>query len=88
VVISKVVLDVGTGSGILSFFAVQAGASRVYAVDASNITEHCQQLVNSNGLTERIIVIHGKIEEVFVVTEVNILVDLQLSLNYLCSVFV
>lgn len=58
------VLDVGTGSGILSFFAVQAGASRVYAVDASNITEHCQQLVNSNGLANRIIVMHGKIEEV------------------------
>ena len=54
----------GTGSGILSFFAIQAGASRVYAVDASNITEHCQQLVTSNGLADRIVVIHGKIEEV------------------------
>ena len=64
VVFLKVVLDVGTGSGILSFFAIQAGASRVYAVDASSITEHCQQLVTSNGLADQIVVIHGKIEEV------------------------
>ena len=60
------VLDVGTGSGILSFFAIQAGARHVYAVDASNITAHCQQLVNSNGLANRITVINGKMEEVCV----------------------
>ena len=62
--LSQVVLDVGAGSGILSFFAIQAGARHVYAVDASDITTHCQQLVNSNGLTNRITVIKGKMEEV------------------------
>ena len=61
---SQVVLDIGAGSGILSFFAIQAGARHVYAVDASDITTHSQQLVNSNGLTNRITIIKGKIEEV------------------------
>jgi ribosomal protein L11 methylase PrmA len=52
-----VVLDVGTGSGILAFFAIQAGASKVYAVEASNVAESAAKLVEANKLSEKIVVI-------------------------------
>ncbi|XP_041357226.1 histone-arginine methyltransferase CARMER-like [Gigantopelta aegis] len=60
----KVVLDVGAGSGILSFFAIQAGAKKVYAIEASNMAEHCERLVQTNNLSSHIVVIPGKVEEV------------------------
>ena len=54
----------GAGSGILSFFAVQAGAKKVYAIEASNMAVHCQNLIQSNRLDDKITLIAGKVEEV------------------------
>uniref|UniRef100_A0AC34QNZ5 Type I protein arginine methyltransferase n=1 Tax=Panagrolaimus sp. JU765 TaxID=591449 RepID=A0AC34QNZ5_9BILA len=71
----KVVLDVGAGSGVLSFFAIQAGAKKVYAVEASQMAVHCTELVRTNGLSSRIIVIPGKIEEVEIPEQVDVIVS-------------
>lgn len=60
-------MDVGAGSGILSVFAIQAGAKKVYAVEASSMAVHCQKLVKANKLSNKIIVIAGKVEEVYCV---------------------
>jgi type I protein arginine methyltransferase len=60
----KVVLDVGSGTGILSFFAAHAGASKVYAVEASDIAESAKLLVESNNMQDVIEVIKGKLEEI------------------------
>ena len=60
----KVVLDVGTGSGILSLFAAQAGAKKVYAVECSGMVRYARRLVKENGYDEIIKVILGKVEEV------------------------
>ncbi|XP_075879820.1 histone-arginine methyltransferase CARM1 [Nelusetta ayraudi] len=71
----KVVLDVGCGSGILSFFAAQAGARKVYAVEASTMAQHAEVLVNSNRLGERVVVIPGKVEEVTLSEQVDIIIS-------------
>uniref|UniRef100_UPI0037E939C4 histone-arginine methyltransferase CARM1 n=1 Tax=Semicossyphus pulcher TaxID=241346 RepID=UPI0037E939C4 len=71
----KVVLDVGCGSGILSFFAAQAGARKVYAVEASTMAQHAEVLVNSNRLGERVVVIPGKVEEVTLPEQVDMIIS-------------
>ncbi|KAK8395600.1 hypothetical protein O3P69_005599 [Scylla paramamosain] len=71
----KIVLDVGAGSGILSFFAAQAGARKVYAVEASSMAQHCEMLVRANNLQDTIQVIAGKIEEI----ELPDMVDMIIS---------
>jgi histone-arginine methyltransferase CARM1 len=44
----KIVMDVGCGSGILSIFAAQAGAKKVYAIEASNMAKSARLLVAHN----------------------------------------
>ncbi|KAG7268933.1 hypothetical protein CRUP_002929 [Coryphaenoides rupestris] len=71
----KVVLSVGGGSGILPFFAVQAGARRVYAVETSPMADYLKVLVQGNSLSDRITVLEGKLEEVNVPHMVDIIVS-------------
>ncbi|XP_046405920.1 histone-arginine methyltransferase CARMER isoform X3 [Ischnura elegans] len=71
----KVVLDVGAGSGILSFFAIQAGARKVYAVEASTMAQHAEALINANNLKGKIVVIAGKIEEIEIPESVNVIIS-------------
>lgn len=44
----KVVLDVGAGTGILSVFCAQAGAKKVYAVEASGTYRLALDIVKEN----------------------------------------
>lgn len=70
-----IVLDVGCGTGVLSCFAAQAGASRVYAVDNSEIIKIAREIARTNGLDDRITFIHGDIEQVEVPEKVDLLVS-------------
>ncbi|XP_026722628.1 histone-arginine methyltransferase CARM1 isoform X2 [Athene cunicularia] len=72
---NKVVLDVGCGSGILSFFAVQVGARKVYVVEASSMAKYVELLVRSNNLSDKITVLFGKIEEISLPESVDVVIS-------------
>ncbi|RYP18322.1 hypothetical protein DL766_008693 [Monosporascus sp. MC13-8B] len=60
----KIVLDVGCGTGILSMFAVKAGAKHVVGVDMSTIVFKAREIVKVNGMADKITLIQGKMEEI------------------------
>ncbi|XP_055084692.1 histone-arginine methyltransferase CARM1-like [Periophthalmus magnuspinnatus] len=68
----KVVLDVG-GSGMLSFFALQAGAAKVYSLQSGPMATYTQSLVQSNDQSGRILVLNRDLDSVVCPEEVDLL---------------
>mmetsp|Transcript_16207 Transcript_16207/g.18466 ORF Transcript_16207/g.18466 Transcript_16207/m.18466 type:complete len:473 (+) Transcript_16207:172-1590(+) len=60
----KVVMDVGTGSGILAAWAAQAGAKRVYAVEYTDMANHASKVMEANGLSDVVTIIQGAVEDI------------------------
>src|SRR5947208_2282995 len=56
----SVVLDIGAGSGILSFFACEAGARRVFAIESQHTADVVTLLARHLGYAGRIEVIHDR----------------------------
>jgi histone-arginine methyltransferase CARM1 len=75
----KKVMDIGAGSGILSFFAAQAGADIVYAVEASSMGEVIQDLANTNNFGDCKIKVLNKTLETIKPEEVPEKVDVLVS---------
>ncbi|KAI3956915.1 hypothetical protein MKX01_000949 [Papaver californicum] len=60
----KIVLDVGAGTGILSLFCAKAGAKHVYAIECSQMADMAKEIVETNGFSNVITVLKGKVEEI------------------------
>ena len=71
----KVVLDVGCGTGVLALFAANAGARKVYAVEATRAANLARKLVAANKKEDVVTVIHSKVEEVELPEKVDVIVS-------------
>ena len=49
-----IVVDLGSGTGVLGLYACQAGAARVYSIDQGSILGIAQQLCRANGFADRV----------------------------------
>jgi len=71
----KVVLDVGAGTCILSIMAARAGATQVFAVEATDMAKGARRLVEANGLGGIIRVLQGTMETVQLPCKVDVIIS-------------
>lgn len=69
-----IVVDVGTGTGILAFFAAKAGAKRVYAIESSPIASITERLIVQNNLQDKVFLIRGHAPEIKLGDQIDVIV--------------
>lgn len=70
-----VVVDLGTGSGVLAIAAAQAGARQVYALEATTIAETARRAFADNGVADRILLIEGHSTQIQLPERADVLVS-------------
>ncbi len=71
----SVVLDLGAGLGILGMLAAQLGAKKVYLVEPEAIINVAKEIVKKNGYGDRIQCLQGKIEELELPEQVDVIIS-------------
>jgi len=69
-----VVVDLGTGSGLLAVLACRAGARRVYAIEASDAVQMGTLLTSTTEFAERIEFVHATSQKVALSEQVDVIV--------------
>lgn len=69
-----VVLDIGTGTGILAVAAARAGAARVYAIEAGAMAGVARRVIDANGVADRVSLLEGWSTQVTLPEQVDVLV--------------
>lgn len=76
---TDVVLDMGCGTGILSFFAAKKGCKKVYAIDNSKIIEAARETAKLNGLDKKITFIKEDVLKLKIKGEIDVLIHEQIG---------
>ncbi len=74
-----VVVDLGSGTGILALMACRAGAARVYAIEVGAVAEIAERLARENGLADRVKIVRGHSLDVTLPECADVLVSDQLG---------
>ena len=69
-----VVVDIGSGTGVLSLFAVRAGASRVYAIEREPVINVAREIAANNGMLDSIVFIEGSSRDVEIPERADVLI--------------
>lgn len=70
-----VVVDLGTGTGVLAIAAVKAGARQVYAIERTSIGEAARAMFDANGAGDRITLVRGNSTQVSLPERADVLVS-------------
>lgn len=70
-----VVVEMGSGSGVLSMFAIDAGASKVYTVELDKVNvQSLRKTFSANGYTGKIKIIEGDATSINLPEEVDVII--------------
>ncbi len=75
IALESVVLDLGAGLGIHGHLAAKLGAKRVYLVEPEDIISVAAQIAKANGYSDRVHCLQGKIEEVNLPEQVDVIIS-------------
>jgi len=71
----SVVVEIGTGPGIFAVLACQLGASRVYAIEPSEIIQVAREVATANGCADKIVFYEGLSDEVTLPTRADVILS-------------
>ena len=80
----SIVLDLGAGLGIHGLLAAKLGAKQVYMVEPEDIITVAKQIAEDNGLEKKIRFYRGKIEDIDLPSQVDIIISV-LTGNFLLN---
>jgi precorrin-6B methylase 2 len=80
----SVVLDLGAGTGVLGLIAARLGAKRVYLVEPSDVIAVAEEIVQANGLQDRVRCLHGRLDDITLPERADVLVSVMTG-NFLLT---
>ena len=70
-----VVVDIGAGTGLLSYLCLQAGARRVHAIERSPVIKWAKLIAEKNGFSDRMVFYHADAREIDLKEKADVIVS-------------